>query len=267
MRTHEKSNTTKNFPQPKQLSQFTDYTPLPNDWTVVEESAEASAFDVREVVPVPRTSVHPPTSPISTRAENDMSLTLFSETDVVQSETSEVVVNDENFQLEELQDAIEELKKENVDLTEENKDLRATCSSLLARIDELTSQKDDLMTKQVHKNHEIARLKLRVGGQGRVINSMKKGLFPHESQHVGYGTFLNGKQVFWRKASQKEWDEDLHAPLFGYNDPGCNFVLLQRADPARNSDESCLVHAVGCHVVPGTSVKFKINDEEACFGF
>ena len=123
------------------MSQFTDYTPLPTDWTVVEESAEASAFDVREVVPVPRTSVHPPTSPISTRAENDMSLTLFSETDVVQSETSEVVVNDENFQLEELQDAIEELKKENVDLTEENKDLRATCSSLLSRIDELTSQK------------------------------------------------------------------------------------------------------------------------------
>ena len=138
----------------KCLNSLTTY-PLPNDWTVVEESAEASAFDVREVVTVPRTSVHPPTSPISTRAENDMSLTLFSEADVVQSETSEVVVNDENFQLEELQDAIEELKKENVDLTEENKDLRATCSSLLARIDELTSLKDELKTKQVHKTTKL----------------------------------------------------------------------------------------------------------------
>ena len=108
MRTHERSNTPKNFPQPKQLSQFTDYTPLPND--------------VREVVPVPRTSVHPPTSPISTRAENDMSLTLFGENDVVQGEMSEVVVNDEKFQLEVLQDGLEELKKENEDLTVENMD-------------------------------------------------------------------------------------------------------------------------------------------------
>ena len=53
--------------------------------------------------------MHPPTSPISTRAENDMSLTLFSETDVVQSEMSEVVVNNEKYQLEVLQVAMEEL--------------------------------------------------------------------------------------------------------------------------------------------------------------
>jgi len=96
---------------------------------------------------------------------------------------------------------------------------------------------------------------------------MKKGLFPHESQHVGYGSFLNGEQVFWRKASQKSWDEDLHAPLFGHNDPACNFVLLQRADAARNSNKPTLVQAVGCHVTPGTLLKFRINDEDACFGF
>ena len=200
-----------------------------------------------------------------------MPLTLFSidQNDTVNElKAEDVVVNDTSFQLEVLKDSIENLQKDNADLTKENADPRR-CTSLVQEIDRLKGEVDTLVTEKMHKSHEIARLKLRVGGQGRVISKYWKGIFPHgaPTQHVGHGSFLNGRQVFWRKGSQCIWDEDLHAPLFGHADPGCNFVLLHRCDPDRNTGEDTLVHAVGCHVKKGNNIKFKINDEEACFGF
>ena len=237
---------------------------------MVDESANASHFDAREVA-VPRVSRVPPiaTSPIST---NDMSFSYFQDEDakdeVADETTSEEVVNDSQFQLESLQDALEELKKENDDLRTENENLRSTCNTLLHRVDELRGQNADLISQNIHKNHEIAKLKLRVGGQGKLLFKFRKGLFPHNSQRVGAkGTLLNGREVYWRKASQCAWDEDLHGPIFGHDDPGCNFVMVQRCDGSRDTDEPTLVHGVGCHVKAGTMLKFKINDEVASFGF
>ena len=47
-------------------TQFNAYTPLPEDWTVVEESLDANVFQPNEVVPRSRFSVNIPTTPIST---------------------------------------------------------------------------------------------------------------------------------------------------------------------------------------------------------
>ena len=58
-------------------AEFTSYTPLPNDWTVVEETIMNEQFSEREVV-----RLHPPTSPISTTADNNMSYSFFSDREV-----------------------------------------------------------------------------------------------------------------------------------------------------------------------------------------
>ena len=250
-------------------------TPVPEDWTVVDETMNADAFDVREVVSTGtirgRFALNPPTSLISTQ---EMSFTFISENGVDAEQEDrhdgrgeDVVINNTQFQLESMQDTVNDLKKSNEELLSENSDLRVTNQTLLVQIDRLNAQIDELVTKKVHQNHKIAQLKLRVGGQGRVINKMQKGLFQHSTQFIGRGTFLNGEEVFWRKASQCSWDEELHGPIFGHGDQGCNFVMIQRSDPPRNTAEDTLVQAVGCHVTPGCLLKFKINDEEACFGF
>ena len=248
-----------------QPSANTAYTPLTEDWTVINESTGANAYDSGEVVRKPRFAVTLPTSPISTK---EMSFTFFSDNNDLDAE-DEVIINDANFQVEALQESMDELKVVNAQLTAENADLRNTAQNLLEEVDRLKQKVDEITTNQIHKNHQIAALKLRVGGQMRLISRMHQGLFPHgyPNQYVGRGTFLNGREVYWRKASQSLWDEDVHAPVFGHGDLGCNFVLVQRCDPPRNSDEDTLVQAVGCHVTPGTLLKFKINDEEACFGF
>ena len=44
-------------------------------------------------------------------------------------------------------------------------------------------------------------------------------------------------------------------------------MMVQRCDPPRDSNEDTLVQAVGSHVNIGTFLKFRINDEDACFGF
>ena len=136
----------------------------------MDESSDACVFSPSEVIGAVASNVpgnrllHPPTSPISTRGDNDMSLTFFSEAEVAEDNASEVVVvNDNQFQVEVLQDSLEDLKKENDELSAQNRNLRNTCQSLLLRIHQLNSEKEELITQQVHKNHEIARLKLRVG--------------------------------------------------------------------------------------------------------
>ena len=244
-------------------SQSIAYTPLPEDWTVVEESQYANIFEPNEVVQRNRFSVNIATSPIST---TNMSFTFFNETE---PEENEVVINDPAFQAETLQENIDELKRSNDELLAENSSLRATSEGLVVENDKLRQEISELETQRIHKNHEIAALKLRVGSHGRVISRMQKGLFPHENQYNGRGNFLNGEQVFWRKASQCLWDEEVHGPVFGHGDHGCNFVMVQRCDPPRDSNEDTLnlVQAVGCHVNTGTFLKFRINDEDACFGF
>ena len=257
--------------QSKKMSQYSAFTPIPNDWTVVDESVDAGNFNENEAVI--RCQHHPPTSPISTN--NEMSLTFFSERDSLEignepeMGAEDVVVNDPLFQVEALEDAMQDLKKSNDELTKENEHLRCECTNLLKEVDRLKLENVAHVNEKIHKNHEIARLKLRVGKQGRLVHKYWKSIFRlgQPVQHVGYGSFLNGREVFWRKASQTMWDEDLHSPLFGHADPGCNFVLLHRCDAARNSDEDTLVHAVGCHVTEGTMIKFQINNENAYFGF
>ena len=90
-------------------SEFTSYTPLPNDWTVVEETIMNEQFSEREVV-----RLHPPTSTISTTADNNMSYSFFSDREVeVKRESrtgSEVEVNDQQFQIDTLQDSVDDLK-------------------------------------------------------------------------------------------------------------------------------------------------------------
>ena len=224
-------------------------------------------FSEREVV-----RLHPPTSPISTTADNNMSYSFFSDREVeVKRESrtgSEVEVNDQQFQIDTLQDSVDDLKKQNDELESENRELRKTCQDLLVKVDELRSNSDRLTNQLIHRGHQMGQLKLSVGGQMKRISKMDRGLFPREDLNttLGYGSFLNGEEVLWRKASQKYWDEELHAPLFGHADPNCNFVLLHRSDPINRAGDT-LVHAVGCHVVPNTLIKFKINEEEACFGF
>ena len=65
------------------------------------------------------------------------------------------------------------------------------------------------------------------------------------------------------------WDDDLHGPIFGAEDPSCTFVLVHKCDPTPGSDdERVLVNAVGVHVEQGTNIAFKLNDNETCcFGF
>ena len=85
---------------------------------------------------------------------------------------------------------------------------------------------------------------------------------------VGYGSFLNGRQVFYRTCSITVWDPLVRLPTFGANDTFCNLVIAQKADPDVGSeDRRVFVQAVGCHVTPGTMLSFKINDETAHFGF
>ena len=113
-------------------------------------------------------------------------------------------------------------------------------------------------------------LKLRVGELGRKVEKFRGGIFPSDIPvyGIGSGSFFDGQNVYWRKASQALWDEDLHAPLFGNDDNNTNFVLLQRMMPRRNEqDKRVFVHAVGTKVVPGTMLRFQIHDETAYFGF
>ena len=183
-------------------SQSIAYTPLPEDWTVVEESQYANIFEPNEVVQRSRFSVNIPTSPIST---TNMSFTFFNETE---PEENEVVINDPAFQAETLQENIDELKRSNDELLAENSSLRATSEGLVVENDKLRQQISELETQRIHKNHEIAALKLRVGSHGRLISRMQKGLFPHDNQHLCCGNFLNGEQVFWRRCAIQL--QDLH---------------------------------------------------------
>ena len=83
----------------------------------MDESSDACVFSPSEVIGAVASNVpgnrllHPPTSPISTSGDNDMSLTFFSEPEVAEDNASEVVVNDNQFQVEVLQDSLEDLKK------------------------------------------------------------------------------------------------------------------------------------------------------------
>ena len=77
---------------------------------------------------------------------------------------------------------------------------------------------------------------------------------------------LNGKDVFWVKGSQMEWDETFHLPLFGREENSItNFVMLQKTDAGEGRT---LVNAVGCQVIPDTLLEFRLNNREvAHFGF
>ena len=105
-------------------SQSIAYTPLPEDWTVVEESQYANIFEPNEVVQRNRFSVNIATSPIST---TNMSFTFFNETE---PEENEVVINDPAFQAETLQENIDELKRSNDELLADNSALWATSQGL-----------------------------------------------------------------------------------------------------------------------------------------
>ena len=104
---------------------------------------------------------------------------------------------------------------------------------------------------------------------GDLFTGCRKGYFPMiTSTYLGRGTFLNGEQVSGKKPlNASAQDEEVHRPLFGHGDYGCNFVMVQRCNPLRDSNEDTLVQAVGCHVNIGTFLKFRINDKDACFGF
>jgi cell division protein FtsB len=197
-----------------------------------------------------------PASPIST-VKDSMS---FSFVDSVEEkeEDEEIspIINDEQFQIEALQEEIETLKAEN--------------SKLVGNLDLLTSEKELLLVKNVDLKKKNAVLKLRVGELGRKVAKFRGGIFPSDIPvyGIGSGSFFDGQNVYWRKASQALWDEDLHAPLFGNDDNNTNFVLLQRMMPHRNEqDKRVFVHAVGTKVVPGTMLRFQIHDETAYFGF
>ena len=148
--------------------------------------------------------------------------------------------------------------------------MKAENSKLVGNMDLLSSEKELLLVKNVDLKKKNAVLKLRVGELGRKVAKFRGGIFPSDIPvyGIGSGSFFDGQNVYWRKASQALWEEDLHAPLFGNDDNNTNFVLLQRMMPRRNEqDKRVFVHAVGTKEVPGTMLRFQIHDETAYFGF
>ena len=275
--------------------------------TYIDESVNAyDPVRADEVVVVGRI----PTSPIASSIA-EMSFSNYGDKDGKLDE--DIVINDNDFQLQQLQEEVEELKAANSSLeaavqeyADENEDLKKTSVGYSAQIDNLNGDNDQLkeeiasllaerevirssneqlakeneilreenvelkLVKMVDLKHRIAVLKLRVGDQMKLLSKFTAGLFPQgRHQHrLGFGDVFNGENVYWRKASQALWDESFHGPLFGAGDAHCNFVLLEKCVPsAQDEDQRTLVHAVGCHVTRGTSIKFNMNGEAANFKF
>ena len=120
-----------------------------------------------------------------------------------------------------------------------------------------------------HQEHKILLQKNRIGDLMRQLHKFRNGVWYRRNaagDAVGYGSVLNGEDVFWVKGSQMEWDEDFHRPLFGLEEStNTNFVMLQRTEAGEGR---VLVNAVGCYVIPDTLLEFRLNNREvAHFGF
>ena len=180
-------------------------------------------------------------------------------------------------------EVISDLRREVEGLAAENSSLKDVNSDLVREIEELKQREETvllensvlcaekcyyeqelgkLMAMRSHLEHVIESKNRRLGEQGKQLNKFLVGVFCRspEGDAVGYGSVLNGEEIFWVKGSQMEWDEVFHRPLFGHEEHDItNLVLLQKA-PA--GEGRVVVNAVGCHVLTENMLEFRLNGRE-----
>ena len=211
----------------------------------------------------------------STQPEDSVDFNLDVSIIASDTENKDETISDLRRQIEGLALENSSLKDENSELMEEIAVLKTTVEDVVLENSVLSAEKayakqelGKLVGMRSHFEHVIEAKNRRIGDQGKELHKFKLGVFRRspEGDAVGYGSVLNGEEVFWVKGSQMEWDEVFHRPLFGHEEiDSTNFVMLQKV-PA--GEGRVLVNAVGCHVLTDNLLEFRLNGcEVSHFGF
>ena len=254
--------------------------------TVIEETVVSMDVSQRDIVKFAKNYVHRyrPNTTSHTSADDsvdfDLSGVSIIATEGTQKDEEILKLGDEILSLKQQQEGmaaeISFLQDQKVQLSMEVEQLKGKVEELVMEESVITVEKDFLVKElskaqaiNSHQEHEIVLKKRRIGELISKLTKFNNGVWFRRDaagDAVGYGSVLNGEDVFWVKGSQMEWDETFHPPLFGREENSItNFVMLQKTDAGEGRT---LVNAVGCQVIPDTLLEFRLNNREvAHFGF
>jgi hypothetical protein len=254
--------------------------------TVIEETVVSMDVSQHDIVKFAKNYVHRyrPNTTSHTSADDsvdfDLSGVSIIATEGTQKDEEILKLGDEILSLKQQQEGmaaeISFLQDQKVQLSMEVEQLKGKVEQLVMEESVITVEKDFLVKElskaqaiNSHQEHEIVVKKRRIGELISKLTKFNNGVWFRRDaagDAVGYGSVLNGEDVFLVKGSQMEWDETFHLPLFGREENSItNFVMLQKTDAGEGRT---LVNAVGCQVIPDTLLEFRLNNREvAHFGF